>query len=69
MKKGLIALALGALSRVFGSRPSENEQVLEVLRSSDYYRHTGKGRNKQPNRFSGVSSAKRAARKARRKGK
>ncbi|RPD86203.1 hypothetical protein EGK75_07410 [Neisseria weixii] len=67
MKKGLIASALGALGalrRVLG----ENESVWEVPRSSDYYRHTGKGCNKQPHRFSGVAAAKRAARKRKNKG-
>lgn len=61
--------ALAALAWALGNRPSEKESVWEVPLSSDYYRHTGKGRNKQPHRFSGVAAAKRAARKARRKGK
>lgn len=72
MKKGLIALALGALGalrRVFGRQPSVSEQVWEVPRSLDYYRHAGKGRNKQPRRFSGVAAAKRAARKRKNKGR
>lgn len=36
-----------------------------------YIKHSGKGRNKHPHRFSGVAAAKRAARKhrAQRKGK
>lgn len=61
--------ALAALAWALGNRPSEGKLAWEVPRRSDYYRHTGKGRNKQPHRFSGVAAAKRAARKARRKAK
>ena len=65
IKKYLMA----ALSLVAGNRPSEGGYTLTVPPASLYMRHTGKGRNKQPHRFSGVAAAKRAARKARRKAK
>lgn len=57
--------ALAALAWALGDRPSEIENALPVLPTPSYLRHTGKGRNKLPHRFSGVAAAKRAARKRR----
>lgn len=58
--------ALAALALALGNRPSESDvKALRVLDTPSYLRHTGKGRNKQPHRFSGVAAAKRTACKAR----
>lgn len=58
--------ALAALAWALGNKPSETDvKALSVLDTPRFLRHIGKGRNKQPHRFSGVASAKRAARKAR----
>ncbi|MFC3875334.1 hypothetical protein [Neisseria musculi] len=61
--------ALAALAWALGKKPSESDvKALQVLDTPSYLRHTGKGRNKQPHRFSSVAAAKRAARKRKNKG-
>lgn len=61
--------ALAALAWALGNKPSETDvKALRVLDTPSFLRHPGKGRNKQPHRFSGVAAAKRAARKRKNKG-
>lgn len=62
IKKYLSALAIWALA-------TKTENAVAVLPAPVCGGRTGKGRNKQPHRFTGVAAAKRAARKARRKAK
>ncbi|WP_165006189.1 hypothetical protein [Neisseria yangbaofengii] len=51
------------------SKFQRNEPTWKIPAGYGYLlRHTGKGRNKQPHRFSGVAAAKRAARKRKNKG-
>ncbi|MFV2030527.1 hypothetical protein [Neisseria sp. S1] len=55
--------ALATLAWILGNKSNS-----PVFKAPVYLRHSGKGRNKQPHRFSGVAAAKRAARKAKNKG-
>lgn len=62
--------ALAALAWLLGNKSSETDvKALPVLDTPRFLRHNGKGRNKQPHRFSGVAAAKRKAHKRKRKNK
>ncbi|MFV2030614.1 hypothetical protein [Neisseria sp. S1] len=56
--------ALATLAWILGNKSSDSP----VFKAPVYLRHAGKGRNKQPHRFSGVAAAKRAAVKRKNKG-